>query len=144
MGYGDADEEYHRRETIADVAAAAVARHRCKTSVAAAAAAAACHRRETSVAAAAAAAAACHRRETSVAAAAAAAVACYRREVSYRRPFVGLRLPRPLRPQNHGRRQEHAGSAIPPALPSPALVSQFRGPSVGSRRNGWCFLVSGG
>ena len=143
MGYGDADEEYHRRETIADVAAAAAARHRCKTSVAAAAAAAACHRRETSVAAAAAA-AACHRRETSVAAAAAAAAAYYRREVSYRRPFVGLRLPRPLRPQNHGRRQEHAGSAIPPAIPSPALVSQFRGPSVGSRRNGWCFLVSGG
>ena len=100
MGYGDADEEYHRRETIADVAAAAAARHRCKTSVAAAAAAAAaCHRRETSVTAAAAA-AACHRRETSVAAAAAAAAAaCYRREVSYRRPFVGLRLPRPSVPK---------------------------------------------
>ena len=37
------------------------------------------------------------RRET-IAAAAAAAAACHRREVSYRRPFVGLRLPRLPRP----------------------------------------------
>ena len=66
--YVDADEQYHRQETIA-----------------AAAAATACHRRETSVAAAtaaAASAAACHRRETSVAAVAAAATACHRREVT--------------------------------------------------------------
>ena len=107
--YVDADEESHRRETIAAVAAAAAACHHRETSVAAAvAAAAACHSRETSVAAATAA-AACHRRETSVAAAAAAAEACYRRgtsvavaataaaevchhrEMPYHRPFVGLR-----------------------------------------------------
>ena len=93
--YVDADEEYHRCETIAAAAAAA--------------AAGVCHRRETSVAAAAAA-AACHRREASVAVAAAAVVACHRREVPYRHPFVGLHLPRSPRPQNHGRRQEHAGS----------------------------------
>ena len=171
--YVDADDESHRRETIAaaachhretSVAAAAVtaACHRHETSVAAAAAAAeacyrretsvavasvavACHRRETSVAAAAAAAAeACHRRETSVAVAAAAAEACHRREIPYRRPFVGLRLPRPPRPENHGQRQEHGGSMIPPAHPPPAIVSQFHGPCVESRRNGWCFLVSGG
>ena len=61
----------------------------------------------------AAAAAACHR-QTSVVAAAAAA-ACHRHEVPYRRPLVGLRLPRPPRPQNHGRRQEHAGSGGPAA-----------------------------
>ena len=84
--YVNADEKSHRRETIAAVAAAA----------------AACHRRETSVAAAANA-AACHRREASVAAAAAAA-ACHRHEISYGRPFVGLRLPRPPCPQNHGQR----------------------------------------
>ena len=78
------------------------------------------HRRKT-IATAAAAAEACHRRETSVAAAAAAA-ACHRREVPYSRPFVGLRLPRPPRLQNHGRRQEHAGSGVPPAHPPPALV----------------------
>ena len=78
--YVDANVEYHRRETIA----------------AAAAAAAACHRRETSIAAAAT--AACHCRETSVAASAAAA-ACHRREVPYRRPLVGLRLPRPPGPK---------------------------------------------
>ena len=42
--------------------------------------------------AAAAAAAACHRRETSIAAAAAAAEVCHHREISYRRPFVGLRI----------------------------------------------------
>ena len=78
--YVDADEEFHRRETIAAVAAVA-------------AAAAACHHRETSVAAAAAA-AACHRRETSFAAATAAA-ACHLGDIPYRRlcrrPFVGLR-----------------------------------------------------
>ena len=105
--YIDADEESHRRETIAAIAAAAAACHHRETSVAAAAAAAACHRRETSVAAgaataachrretsvaaAAAAAEACHRRETSVAVAAAAAEACHHREMPYRCPFVGLR-----------------------------------------------------
>ena len=80
--YVDADEEYHRRETIAAAAAAAV-----------------CHHRETSVAAAAA--AVYHRREISVAAAA-AAVAYHRRLVTYLRPVVGLRFPRTPRPQNHG------------------------------------------
>ena len=159
--YVDADEGTHRRETIAAVAAAAAECHHHETSVAAAAAVVACHRRETSVAAAAAAAKAYHRRETSVAAAAAAAEACHRRETSvavavaaveachhreiqYRRPFVGLRLPRPPRPENHGRRQEHGGMEVPPAHTSPALVSQFCGPCVGSRRNGWCILVSSG
>ena len=73
--YVDADEESHRRETIAAVAAAT----------------AACHHRETSVAVAAAATVACYRRETSVAVAAAAAEACHRREIPYRRPFVGPR-----------------------------------------------------
>ena len=73
--YVDADEESHRRETIAAVAAAAVA----------------CYHRETSVTAAAAAAVACHRRENSVAVAAAAAEPCHRRVIPYRRPFVGLR-----------------------------------------------------
>ena len=142
--YVDANEESHRRETIAAVAAAAAACHHRETSVVAAAAAAACHRREISVAAAAAAAEACHRRETSVAVASAAAEACHRREIPYRRPFVGVRLPRPPRPENHGRRQEHAGSGVPPAHPPPALVSQFRGPFVGSSSNGWCFVVSSG
>ena len=118
--YVDADEKYHRRETVAAAAAAAAAYHRRETSVAAAAAAAACHRRETSVAA----------------ATAAAAAALHRREVPYRCLFVSLRLPRPPRPQNHGRRQEHAGSGDPPAHPPPALVFQFRGPCVESRRNG--------
>ena len=132
--YVDADEESHRRETIVAVAAAAAACHHRETSVAAAAAAAeACHRRETSVAAAA---TACHHRETSVAVAAAATNACHRREIPYRRPFVGLRLPRPPRPENHGRRQKHGGSVVPPAHPLPAIVSQFRGPCVGSRRSG--------
>ena len=139
--YPDADEEFHRRETVAAVAAASATCHHRETSVSAAAAAAACHRRETSVAAAAAAAEACHRRETSVAVAA-AAEACHRREIPYRRPFVGLRLPSPPHPENHGRRQEHGGSVVPPTHPPPAIVSQFRGPCVGSRRNGWCFLVS--
>ena len=69
--YVDVD-VYHRRETVAAVAAAAVACHHRETIAAVAAAAAACHPRETSVAAAAAA-VACHRRETSVAVAAAAA-----------------------------------------------------------------------
>ena len=77
--YVGVDEGYHRRETIAAAAAAAVY-----------------HRRETSVAAAAAA-AVCHCREISVAAAAAAAETCYRR-------------PRPPRPENHDRRQEHGGA----------------------------------
>ena len=122
--YVDADEEYHRRKAIAAVPAAAAACHRRETSVAAAVAAAACHRRETSVSA--------------------AAAAYYRREVPYRRLFVGLRLPRPPRPENQGRRQEHAGSGVPPAHSPPVLVSQFRGPCVGSRRNGWWFLVSSG
>ena len=158
--YVDADEESHRRETIAAVAAAAAACHRRETSVVAAAAAAACHRRETSVAAAAAAAAchrrdsivataaaaaeACHRRETSVAAAAAAAEACHRREIPYHCPFVDLRLPRPPRPENYCRRQEHGGSMVPPAHPPPAIVSQLHRPCVESRWNGWCFLASGG
>ena len=98
--YVGADEESHRRETIATVAAAAAACHHRETSVAAAATAAACHRHETSVAAAAAAAAeACHRRKTSVAVAAAGAEACHRREIPYPRPFVGLRLPRPPVPK---------------------------------------------
>ena len=158
--YVYADEESHHRETIAAVAAAAAACHHHETSVAAAAAAAeachhrensvavaavaaACHRCETSVAVAAAAAEACHRRETSVAAAAAAAEACHHREIPYRRPFVDLRLPRPPRPENYGRRQEHGGSMVPPAHPPPAIVSQCHGPCVESRRNGWCFLVSG-
>ena len=70
------------------------------------------HRCETSIAAAVAAAgAACHRRETSIVVAAAAAEACHRREIPYCYPFVGLRLPRPPRPDNHDRRQEH-GSAM--------------------------------
>ena len=130
--YVDADEKSHRRETIAAVAAAAAPCHHHETSIAAAVAAAACHRREASDAAAAAAAAeACHRRETSVAVAAAAAEACHRR-------------PRPPRPENHGRRQEHGGTRVPPTHTSPAIVSQFRGPCIESRRNGWCFLVSGG
>ena len=33
---------------------------------------------------------------------------------------------------------------VPPAYPPPALVSQFHGPCVESRRNGWCSLVAGG
>ena len=158
--YIHADEEFHRRETIAAVAVAAAACHHRETSVAAAAAAAACHRRETSVAAAtaavachrressvaaaAAAAEACHCRETSVAVAAAAAEACHRRRILYRRPFVGLRLPRPPRPENHGRRKGHGVSVVPPAHPPPVIVSQFRGPCSGSRRSGWCSLVSSG
>ena len=129
--YVDADEESHRRETIDAIAAAAAACHHYETNVAAAAAAVACHRREASVAAAAATAEACHRRETSVAVAAAAAEACHRR-------------PRLPRPENHGRRQEHGGTEVPPTHTSLAIVSQFRGPCVESRRNGWCFLVSGG
>ena len=93
--YVDVD-EYHRHETVVAVAAAA---------------AEACHRRETSVAVAAAAVEACHRREISVAVtAAAAAEACPRREIPYGHPFVGLRLPRPPRPENHGLRQEYGGS----------------------------------
>ena len=139
-----AAEAYHRRETSVAVAAVAAACHRRETSVAAAAPAAeVCHRHETNVAVAAVV-AACYRRETSVAAAAAAAEACHRREIPYRRPFVGLRLPRPPRPENHGRRQEHGGWMVPPTHPPPAIVSQFHGPCVESRRNGWCFLVSGG
>ena len=119
--YVDADEESHRRETIAAVAAAAAACHHRETSAAAAPVAAACHRRETSVAVAAVA-AACHRHETSVAAADAAAEACHRREIPYRR----------------------RGSMVPPAHPPPAIFLQLHGPCVESRRNGWCFLVSGG
>ena len=142
--YVDADQESHRRETIAAVAAAVAAYYHRETSVAAAAAAAACHRRDTSVTAAAAAAEACHRRETSVAVAAAAAEACHRRVIPYRRPFVDVRLPRIPRPENHGRRQEHGGLVVLPAHPPPAIISQFRGPCVGSKRNGWCFLVSSG
>ena len=88
--YVDADEGNHRRETIPAVAAVA-------------AVAAACHRRGTSVVAAAAA-AACHRRETNVDVASAAAEASHRREISYGRPFVGFRLPRPPCPQKHGQR----------------------------------------
>ena len=122
--YVDADEESHRRETIAADAVAAAACHHRETIAAVAAAAAACHRREARVAAAAAAAsyhrreasvaaaaaaAAYHRREASVAVAAAAAEAYHRREIPYGHPFVGLRLPRP-RPENHNRRQEHGGS----------------------------------
>ena len=144
--YVDADDESHRRETIAAVAAAAAACHHRETSVAAAAAAAACHRREASVAAAAAA-AACHRREASVAVAAAAA-ACHRREASVAAAAAAAeachRRPRPPRPENHGRRQEHGGTGVPPTHTSPAIVSQFRGPYVKSRRNGWYFLVSDG
>ena len=166
--YVDTDEESQCRETIAAVAAAATACHHNETSVAAAAVAAACHRREASVAAAAAA-AACHRRETSVAAAAvaaaaAAAAACHRREASaaaataaaeaYHRRETSVavaaaaaeachRRPRPPRPENHGRRQEHGCTGVPPTHTSPAIVSQFRGPCVESRWNGWCFLVSG-
>ena len=135
--YVDADEESHRRETTAVAAAAAVCHHR-DTSVAATPVAVTCHRREASVAVAAAAAEVCyrrkisgavaavaaayHRRETSVAAAAAAAEVCHHREIPYRR----------------------GGSMVPPAHLPPAIVSQFHGPCVESRRNGWCFLVSGG
>ena len=167
--YVDADEKSHRRETVADVAAAAAGCHHRETSVAAAAVAAACHRRETSVAAAAVAAEACHRRETSVAvAAAAAAEACHRRETSVaaataaaeachrRETSVAVaaaaaaeachRREIPYRrPENHGRRQEHGGgSMVPPAHPLPAIVSRIHGPCVESRRNGLCFLISGG
>ena len=124
--YVGSGEESHRRETIAAVAAAAAACHRRETSIAAAvaAAAAACHHRDTSIVVAAAAAEACHRRETSIVVAAAAAEACrgreasivvaaaaaeacHRPEIPYCYPFVGLRLPRPPRPDNHDRRQEH-------------------------------------
>ena len=42
--------------------------------------------------------------------AAAAAEACHRREIPYCYPFVGLRLPRSPRPDNHDRRQEHGGA----------------------------------
>ena len=140
--YVGAGDESHRRETIAAVAAAAVACHHRETIAAAAGAAATCHRREISIVSAVAA-VACHRRGTSVVAAAAAA-ACHRREKSYRRPFDGLRLPRPPCSHNHGRRQEHVGLGVPPAYPPPALVSQFHGPCVESRRNGWCSLVAGG
>ena len=109
----------HCRETSVAAAPVAAACYRRETSVAAAAAAAeACHRRETSVAVAAVA-AACHRRKTSVAAAPAAAEACHRREIPYRR-------------------------GVPPAHPPPAIVSQLHGSCVESRRNGWCFLDSGG
>ena len=110
--YVGVDEGYHRRETIAAAAAAAAAvYHRRETSVAAAAAAATAvyHRRETSVAAAAAT-TVCHSRGASAAAAAAAAKACYHREIPYGHPFVGLRLPRPPRLENHDRRQEHGGA----------------------------------
>ena len=158
--YVDADEEYHRCETIAAVAAAAchhretgvvaaasaAAYHRREASVAAATAAAACHRREASVAAAAAA-AACHRREASVAEAAAAS-ACHRRETSVAAVAAAAEAchcrPRPPRPENHGRRQEHEGTGVPPTHTSPAIVEQFYGPCVESRRNGWWSLVSGG
>ena len=94
--YVGAGEESHRRETIAAAAAAAAVYHPRETSVVAAVAGSACHRREASVAAAVAA-VACHRREASVAAAAAAAKACHHR-------------PRPPRPENHDRRQEHRGA----------------------------------
>ena len=71
------------------------------------------------------------------------------------RPVLLLLLPRhataakyhtvvPSLPENHGRRQEHAGSEVPPAHSPPVLVSQFCGPCVESRRNGWCLLVSSG
>ena len=144
--YVDADEESHRGATIAAVAAAAAACHHHETSVAVAAAAAACHLREASVAAAAAA-AACHRQETSVAAAAAAAEACHRRETSAAVAAAAVeachRRPRPPRLENHGRRQDHGSTGVPPAHTSPAIILQFRGPCVESRRNGWCFLVSG-
>ena len=137
--YVDADEEFHRRETITAVAAAAAAYHHHETSVAAAAAAAACHRREASVAAAAAA-AACHRCEASVAAAAAAAEACHRCETSVAEAVAAAeachRRPRPPRPENHDRRQEHGGTGVPPTHTSPAIILQFRGPCVESRRNG--------
>ena len=97
--YVGAGEESHRRETIA-----AKAYHHREASAAAASAAAACQRRGASVAAAVAAAEACHHRETI---AAATAEACHRREIPYCHPFVGLRLPRPPRPENHNRRQEY-------------------------------------
>ena len=105
--YVDADEEYHHRETIAAVAAAAAASHRREISAAAAAAAAACHRREISVAA------------------AAAAVACHRREVPYRRPFLGLRLPRPPSPK-----------------PRPTTRACGFGGSAGAPAAGPCFAIS--
>ena len=125
-GSYDVDEGYHRRETIAAVAAVAVACRRRETSVVAAVAAAACHRRGIGVVA------------------AAAAAACHRRGKPYRRSFDDLRLPRPPCPHHHGRRQKHADLGVPPAYPPPALVSQFHGPCVESRRNGWCSLVSSG
>ena len=125
----------HHRETSFAAAAAAAACHRRETSVAATAAAAACHHRETSVAAAAAAAAACHRRETTVAVAAAAA-ACHHRETSVAAAAAAEAC--------HRREIERGGSMVPPAHPPPAIVSQFHGPCVESRRNGWCFLVSEG
>ena len=50
----------------------------------------------------------------------------------------------PPRPENHGRRQEHGGAGVPPTHTPPAIVSQFYGPYIESRWNGWCFLVSGG
>ena len=146
--YVDAGEESHRRETIAAVAAAAAACDHRETIAAAAAAAAKCHRRETSVAAAAAA-AACRRREASVTAAAATA-ACHRHETNVAAAAAAAtaeayhRRPRPPRPENHGRRQEHGGTGVPPTHTPPAIVSQFYGPCVESRRNGWCFLISGG
>ena len=146
--YVGAGEESHRRETIAAVAAAAAACHHRETIAAAATAAATCHRRETSIAAAVAAAApAYHHRETSVAVAAAAA-ACHHHETSVAVAAAAAaeacsRRPRPPRPENHGRRQEHEGTGVPPTHTLPSIVSQFCGPCVESRRNGWCFLVSG-
>ena len=125
----------HHRETSFAAAAAVAACHRCETSVAAAAADAACHRREISVAASAAA-AACHHRETSVAAAAAAAT-CYPRETSSAAAAAAAEA-------CHRREIEHGGSMVPPAHPPPVIVSQFHGPCVERRRNGWCFLVSDG
>ena len=146
--YVGAGEESHRRETIAAVTAAAAACHHRETIAAATAAAATCHRRNPSIAAAvAAAAAACHHRETSVAVAAAAA-ACHHRETSGAVASAAAdachRRPRSPRPENHGRRQKHESTGVPPTHTLPAIVSQFYGPCVESRRNGWCFLVSGG
>ena len=149
-GSYDDVEESHGRETIAAVAAAAAACHHRETSAAAAAVAAACHRRETSVAAAAeachrretsvavaAVAVACHRRETSVAAASAASEACHHRETSV---VVAAAAAEAC----YRREIEHGGSMVPPAHPPLAIISQFHGPCVESRQNGWCFLVSDG
>ena len=46
-------------------------------------------------------------------------------------PSLASASPAPPRPQNHGRRQEHAGSGVPPAHPRRPLFSNFVGLALG-------------